>query len=405
MDLLVVLGAERRRTTGRRQAIAVDQGIRSGANVDDERRKKAPWTWEEEGAAAVEGDEDKGKTNENEIQVQKPVIRLHTPSPCCIVLRRRKPSRLSVSCRGSAKEGRTNAEVRACTPKAHRKWRGGRGSSPRTRCMREDAWRQDAGPCSSWGRRHWSPSPSWGTNAEARKMSPVVVAEGGGGTLLTGVVVSELQDGSVGRVCGGEGGGRPARAAHGVQDERGWVHEEGRKHNQQPPVCQSSAGSSALDTTGSLSKSEMNGRYTLPSWSSWPLKRVGGERSGRRDRDGNTCVGGELGTCGARFDRSPINSVRDESFLSLQKHHCQSKFGTHDYCSSFGSDMEASPKRHINVPIRGRGMRVKPEIDERGKLGGNKLLAEFEKASDRHLQQNNAANHFPGSAVEGFCLI
>jgi hypothetical protein len=33
-----------------------------------------------------------------------------------------------------------------------------------------------------------------------------------------GVVVSELQDGSVDRVRGGEGGGRPARASHRVQD-------------------------------------------------------------------------------------------------------------------------------------------------------------------------------------------
>jgi hypothetical protein len=32
-------------------------------------------------------------------------------------------------------------------------------------------------------------------------------------------------------------------------------------------------------------------------------------------------------------------------------------------------------------PIRGRGMRPKPEMDERGKLGG-KMVAEFEKASD-----------------------
>jgi hypothetical protein len=34
-------------------------------------------------------------------------------------------------------------------------------------------------------------------------------------------------------------------------------------------------------------------------------------------------------------------------------------------------------------PIRGRGMRQKPEMDERGKLGGKTLLVEFEKASDR----------------------
>jgi hypothetical protein len=33
-------------------------------------------------------------------------------------------------------------------------------------------------------------------------------------------------------------------------------------------------------------------------------------------------------------------------------------------------------------PIRGRGMRPKPEMDKRGKLGGKMLLAEFEKASD-----------------------
>jgi hypothetical protein len=52
-------------------------------------------------------------------------------------------------------------------------------------------------------------------NAEARKMSPFV-----GGTLLTGVVVSELQDGSIGRVSSGEGG-RPARAVLRVQDWRG----------------------------------------------------------------------------------------------------------------------------------------------------------------------------------------
>jgi hypothetical protein len=42
--------------------------------------------------------------------------------------------------------------------------------------------------------------------------------------LLTGVVVSELRDGSVGRVRGGEGQGRPAGAAHRVRtgSEMGW---------------------------------------------------------------------------------------------------------------------------------------------------------------------------------------
>jgi hypothetical protein len=33
-------------------------------------------------------------------------------------------------------------------------------------------------------------------------------------------------------------------------------------------------------------------------------------------------------------------------------------------------------------PIRGCGMRPKPEMDEMGKLSGKMLLAEFEKASD-----------------------
>jgi hypothetical protein len=37
------------------------------------------------------------------------------------------------------------------------------------------------------------------------------------------------------------------------------------------------------------------------------VDRAGGERSGRRDHDGNTCAGGSWGTCGARFDRSLIN--------------------------------------------------------------------------------------------------
>ncbi|KAJ7751736.1 hypothetical protein B0H14DRAFT_3166747 [Mycena olivaceomarginata] len=60
----------------------------------------------------------------------------------------------------------------------------------------------------SWRRRHWSPSPSWGTNAEAREMRPFVVVDSSRLALarrsedsprrdaITGVVVSELQDGS-----------------------------------------------------------------------------------------------------------------------------------------------------------------------------------------------------------------
>ncbi|KAJ7460511.1 hypothetical protein B0H11DRAFT_1923914 [Mycena galericulata] len=115
------------------------------------------------------------------------------------------------------KEEERTQHVRACTTKAHGMWRRGRGSSTRTRCMREDAGRPNVDSWSSWGRRHWSPSPSWGTNAEARKMSPPREEE----TLLTGVVVSELRDGNVGGVRGGEGRGRPARAAHRVQDGRG----------------------------------------------------------------------------------------------------------------------------------------------------------------------------------------
>jgi hypothetical protein len=41
-------------------------------------------------------------------------------------------------------------------------------------CMREDAWRQNTGLFFIW---HWSPSPSWGTNAEARKMSSFVLVD------------------------------------------------------------------------------------------------------------------------------------------------------------------------------------------------------------------------------------
>ncbi|KAJ7342917.1 hypothetical protein DFH08DRAFT_811253 [Mycena albidolilacea] len=50
----------------------------------------------------------------------------------------------------------------------------------------------------------------------------VAVAEGGGGMVLTGGVVSELQDGSAGRTRG-EGGGRPARAAHRVKVGAGYT--------------------------------------------------------------------------------------------------------------------------------------------------------------------------------------
>ncbi|KAJ7815071.1 hypothetical protein B0H13DRAFT_1924413 [Mycena leptocephala] len=64
-----------------------------------------------------------------------------------------------------------------------------------------------------WEECMWSCN-IWQEAAEERGM-----AEGGGGTLLTGVVASELQDGSVGRVRGGEGGGRLAPAAHRVQEE------------------------------------------------------------------------------------------------------------------------------------------------------------------------------------------
>jgi hypothetical protein len=62
-------------------------------------KRKAPPQWREM--------KTKEKGNENEVQVQKPVTHreahqtrmlcLHTPSPCCIVLRRRKPLRLGVS--------------------------------------------------------------------------------------------------------------------------------------------------------------------------------------------------------------------------------------------------------------------------------------------------------------------
>jgi hypothetical protein len=43
------------------------------------------------------------------------------------------------------------------------------------------------------------------------------------------------------------------------------------------------------------SKLETNGRYTSPSWSSWPWKRAGATRSCPRDRDAS----GSWGTCGA----------------------------------------------------------------------------------------------------------
>jgi hypothetical protein len=66
--------------------------------------------------------------------------------------------------RGSVKEGRTNAK----RPRMH------------TESAREMARRTPIKPadsCSSWGRCHRSPEPSWGANAEARKMSLFVVAD------------------------------------------------------------------------------------------------------------------------------------------------------------------------------------------------------------------------------------
>jgi hypothetical protein len=46
---------------GRRQAIAIDEGIRSGANVDNKRRR-APLTWEEEGEMKTKGRERRTQT-------------------------------------------------------------------------------------------------------------------------------------------------------------------------------------------------------------------------------------------------------------------------------------------------------------------------------------------------------
>ncbi|KAJ6596404.1 hypothetical protein DFH09DRAFT_1407609 [Mycena vulgaris] len=84
---------------------------------------------------------------------------IHALPPHTLIVVRLPPA-------AKALEVERELHVRTCTPKSHGKWRGRRGSSPRTRCMGEDAWQQNAGLCSSWGRRHWSPSPSWGTNTE-----------------------------------------------------------------------------------------------------------------------------------------------------------------------------------------------------------------------------------------------
>jgi hypothetical protein len=57
---------------------------------------------------------------------------------------------------------------------------------------------------------------------------------------------------------------------------------------------------------------------TIEAGNEWPVhiavvvllavEESRGERSGPGGRGGNTCAGGEPGTCGAKFDRTPINA-------------------------------------------------------------------------------------------------
>ncbi|KAJ7302870.1 hypothetical protein DFH08DRAFT_945469 [Mycena albidolilacea] len=75
-----------------------------------------------------------------------------------------------------------------------------------------------------WGR--WARCTDCGDKKRCRGRATGASAEGGGGTLLAGVVITEFQDGSAGRVRGGEGGGTSVSGAKGTGRERG-VHKEG----------------------------------------------------------------------------------------------------------------------------------------------------------------------------------
>jgi hypothetical protein len=136
------------------------------------------------------------------------------------------------------KEGRTN-------PARPRMYTGSAREMATRKLIRPayplHAWRQNA----SWGRRHWSQLPSWGTNAEAGKMSPVrrgrPLALGGSGSRLDEVRIGRRRRRDAThrsrwfRASGwqrrqstwkraSEGGGRPAQAAHrstGAGDTRG----------------------------------------------------------------------------------------------------------------------------------------------------------------------------------------
>jgi hypothetical protein len=74
---------------------------------------------------------------------------------------------------------------------------------------------------------------------------------------------------------------------------------------------------------------------------------------------------------------------------SLMAARKKKKKANHTFCVSMGRGTGVN-RGHFEYgvaaaqaqPIRGRGMRPKPEMDEGGKLGGKMLLAEFEKASD-----------------------
>ncbi|KAJ7362215.1 hypothetical protein DFH08DRAFT_799268 [Mycena albidolilacea] len=113
---------------------------------------------------------------------------------------------------------------------------------------------------------------------------------------------------------------------------------------------------------------------TIEAGNEWPVhiavvvllavEESRGERSGPRNRDGNTCA--EL------FDRDLINvALLTCEMLSLQKHRCRPKFGT------LLQQFLREPDNKMEVSLS-----MFPQI----------------------LDGNNEASHFPGSAASAFCL-
>ncbi|KAJ7318053.1 hypothetical protein DFH08DRAFT_942668 [Mycena albidolilacea] len=170
-------------TVGASRMIEGDQ--RERKTVRNMGKIRQPSQWDAEASGCMYGVGDKGGHSERRTRSIKDAARVCRGESIWAV-----PSHLSgrgrVGCVARAKK-RLEARKSLCRRDVQRWGRSGccTGCGDKNRCR------------------------GWATGASA---------EGGGGTLLVGVVISEFQDGSVRE---GEGGGRPARAAQRAQDGSG----------------------------------------------------------------------------------------------------------------------------------------------------------------------------------------